>query len=510
MNVGSQDDEAELLERPPGELAGSTMSSSTILDETAMKLEVRGTPSARLVEILRASEERFRALLDFAPDAAVIVDDGGRITLINEQTERLFGYARAELIGRSVEVLLPDQLQAIHVVHRNGYLADPKTRSMGAGLELAGRRKDGTEFPIDISLSAITTDGSLLAMAYIRDITERKGAERSLIRQAAWVELAHDPIFSWVFGGEITHWNAEAEQTYGFAREEALGQRAHDLLCTEFSEPLEVIQAHLLRDGQWESELVQRRRDGSAIIVHTRWQLNLGPDGMPIGVMEVNRDITSRKRAESEAARQTLILEQTIAQLASSNEELEQFAYIASHDLSEPLRSISSPIALVAHRYRGQLDPDTDRFIDFAVEGCQRMQTIIDDLLAFSRAGRGAALEWVDCNLLVNTVMSDLTARIAETGARLHVGNLPTVAAQRAHLPKPHRQRPQVRSPRGGPGRLRLRGRGGRRVAFQRDGQRDWDQARIPGANLRDVQAPSHPGRVRRHGDRPRPVQEDR
>src|SRR5438309_7166172 len=148
----------------------------------------RGTPPAGLVEVLTASEERFRALLDSAPDAAVIVDGFGCITLINEQTERLFGYPREELIGRSVEVLLPDQLQAIHVAHRNGYLADPKTRSMGAGLELAGRRKDGTEFPIDISLSAITTDGSLLAMAYIRDITGRKGVERSLIRQAAWLE----------------------------------------------------------------------------------------------------------------------------------------------------------------------------------------------------------------------------------------------------------------------------------------------------------------------------------
>src|SRR5438445_3605350 len=310
--------------RALGEAAGSTMCSSAVPDETAMGLEVRGTPSASLVEVLRASEERFRALLDSAPDAAVIVDGFGCITLINEQTERLFGFPREELIGRSVEVLLPDQLQAIHVAHRNGYLADPKTRSMGAGLELAGRRKDGTEFPIDISLSATTTDGSLLAMAYIRDITERKGAERSLIRQAAWVELAHDPIFSWVFGGEITHWNAEADQTYGFAREEAMGQLPHDLLCTEFPEPLAVIQAKLLRDGQWESELVQRRRDGSAIIVHTPWAVNLGPDGTPIGVMEVNRDITSRKLAESEAARQTLVLEQTVAQLANSNQELEQ------------------------------------------------------------------------------------------------------------------------------------------------------------------------------------------
>src|SRR2546427_13129817 len=93
----------------PGETAGSTMCSSTVPDETAMGLEVRGSPAARLVESLRASEERFRALQDSAPDAAVIVNDCGQSTLINEQTERRFGYSRQELIGGSVEVLLPDQ-----------------------------------------------------------------------------------------------------------------------------------------------------------------------------------------------------------------------------------------------------------------------------------------------------------------------------------------------------------------------------------------------------------------
>jgi PAS domain S-box-containing protein len=166
-------DEAELLERRPPRDLGSTTRSSTVPDDPSMEPDGQeGTP-AGLVEVPSASEERFRALLDSAPDAAVIVDDSGRITPINEQTERLFGYPREELIGRPVEVLLPNQLRAIHTGHRNGYLADPKTRSMGAGLELAGRRKDGTEFPIDISLSALTTDGTLLALC--KRIVEHHG-----------------------------------------------------------------------------------------------------------------------------------------------------------------------------------------------------------------------------------------------------------------------------------------------------------------------------------------------
>src|SRR5438445_12381035 len=121
-----------------------------------------------------ASEERFRALLDSAPDAAVIVDDGGQIALINEQTERLFGYPREELIGRSVEVLLPDQLRAIHIAHRNGYLADPKTRAIGAGLELAGRQMGRADVSTPVTPRARTPAGACKHNAYLRDFSRRQ------------------------------------------------------------------------------------------------------------------------------------------------------------------------------------------------------------------------------------------------------------------------------------------------------------------------------------------------
>jgi light-regulated signal transduction histidine kinase (bacteriophytochrome) len=147
--------------------------------------------------------------------------------------------------------------------------------------------------------------------------------------------------------------------------------------------------------------------------------------------MQANRDITSRKRAEAELLRRASALESANIQLERSNEELEQFAYIASHDLSEPLRAISGPISLLARRYRDQLDPEADQFIEFAVDGCRRMQAMIDDLLAFSRAGRiDGEVEQVDCNLLVNRVIAGLGPRIAETGAIVRVNPLPTVASQ--------------------------------------------------------------------------------
>ena len=142
---------------------------------------------------LAGAEERTRVFLESAPDAAVIVGSDGEMLLVNGQTEALFGYDREELVGRPIEMLLPERLRHAHVGHRRGYLSDPRTRPMGAGLELAGRRKDGSEFPVDISLSAIETDEGRVAMAFIRDVTQRKVAEEKLAYQAMHDSLTDLP-----------------------------------------------------------------------------------------------------------------------------------------------------------------------------------------------------------------------------------------------------------------------------------------------------------------------------
>ena len=132
----------------------------------------------------RHGEERLtRALLESATEGIILVDAAGRITLVNRAAERMFGYPRAELLGETLEILLPERTREAHVGRRAGYFAGPRVRPMGIGLDLAGRRKDGSEFPVEISLSYVDTTEGMLAMAFVTDITERKRAEAELAQQ---------------------------------------------------------------------------------------------------------------------------------------------------------------------------------------------------------------------------------------------------------------------------------------------------------------------------------------
>jgi PAS domain S-box-containing protein len=136
---------------------------------------------------MRLSDHPYARLLDAAPDAMVAVDQGGRITLVNAQAERLFGYGRAELLGQLVEILVPDDVKAPHTGHRSHYAADPQPRPMGAGMELAGRRRDGSTFPAAISLSALDSDGEIVVLAAVRDVTDLLAfqAERERLKTQA-------------------------------------------------------------------------------------------------------------------------------------------------------------------------------------------------------------------------------------------------------------------------------------------------------------------------------------
>jgi PAS domain S-box-containing protein len=253
------------------------------------------------------SEAKYRGLLEAAPDAMVIADEQGLIVLVNAQTESLFGYHRHELVGQSVEMLVPQSFRAAHSQQRQGYTANPHKRIMDRGVELRGLRRDGSEFPAEIGLSPLETADGILVTAAIRDISLRKKSEEQLMR--------------------------------------------------------------------------------------------------------------------------------TMDELQRSNDDLQQFAYVASHDLQEPLRMVASYTQLIASRYQGKLDADADEFIAFAVDGCNRMQVLIQDLLAYSRAGTdGKTLREVSSEETLLAALANLDLTLEKSGAIVTHDLLPTIMTDETQL----------------------------------------------------------------------------
>jgi PAS domain S-box-containing protein len=242
----------------------------------------------------------FRLAVEASPSGVVMVDRRGTIVLVNRETERLFGYTRDELVGRSIDVLVPSRFQASHPGARQEFFSHPQARPMGAGRDLFGVHKDGTEIPVEIGLNPIEAEEGFFVLASVIDIGPRKQAE---------------------------------------------------------------------------------------------------------------------------------------AELRRSNEELERFAYVASHDLQEPLRTVSSYVQLLSRRYRDRLDADGADFMDFAVDGVRRMQQLISDLLLFSRVGtRGAALAPTEMQTALDHTLASLRAAIADSNATVTADPLPAVLADAGQL----------------------------------------------------------------------------
>jgi PAS domain S-box-containing protein len=383
----------------------------------------------------KESEAKYRGLMEAAPDAMVVVNQGGEIVLLNVQAEKQFGYRRDELLGQKVTNIIPEGFAERLIADDLRSEKDALAQQIGTGIELVALRKDKSEFPIEIMLSPLESADGTLVTAAIRNISVRKEAEKFLAQMEGkyrgLLEAAPDAMVVVNQAGEIVLLNIQAEKQFGYRRNELLGQKVKNIIPEGFAERLVADGLRSKADAMAQQigtgiELHGRRKDGSEFPI----ELMLSPLASDNGILVTSaiRDITKRKKAE-------VHLMQKMDELNRSNEELGQFAYIASHDLQEPLRMVASYTQLLARRYKGKLDSDADEFIAFAVDGASRMQRLIQDLLLYSRVQtKGMELRETSSEEAFERALQNLRGSIQESGAVVTHEALPNVQADEMQL----------------------------------------------------------------------------
>jgi PAS domain S-box-containing protein len=383
----------------------------------------------------KREERRFRNLLEAAPDGIVIVNRSGQIHLVNAQTEKLFGYSREELVGQSVEILVPPQLQTQHAIHRSAYSHAPRPREMGVELDLYGRRKDGSEFPVEVSLSPLETAEGILITSSIRDVTQRKELAERLRQHEIRFRLLIDAVNDYAIigldpSGLITTWNSGAQRLKGYATDEIIGRHVSCLYPLEYVEQgkLEAELKEATAHGHVEAQGWRVRKDGSRFWAEVVTTALHDPGGELIGFVKIDKDITARRTAEEQITKLNQTLSQQIAELAAANQELESFSYSVSHDLRAPLRHIDGFARILIEEHAAGMSSEAQGYLQRIVQGATRMGELVDDLLNLARIGRQQLTrERSDMTRLVKDAISALPPEPHERHIEWRIETLPTM-----------------------------------------------------------------------------------
>lgn len=391
-------------------------------------------------EELVRSRDQIRQIIDGARDAFVSIDSEGSIIGWNRQAEVTFGWSFSEAIGKPLaEAIIPERFREEHLAGIDRF-ATGEASSLKRRMELTAQHRDGREFPVEMAISAVRTRTGYIANAFLKDISERRAAEERLKTTLSDISDLYNNApcgyHSLDPDGVLIRINDTELEWLGYTREEVIGKkRFSDLITDEGRELFRERFPQFTQEKQVpDTEFEMVRKDGTTLPVLVSASAVTDEDGNFVMSRSMVFNLTERRRAEK-LAQLKAELELRAAELERSNAELAQFAHAASHDLSEPLRTVSSYVQMIASRYRGRLDSDADEFIGFAVEGVAQMQALIDGLLAYSTAGStNFACEPVDCGEVVWRVLCALERSISESKAQITVDPLPTVSCDAAHL----------------------------------------------------------------------------
>jgi PAS domain S-box-containing protein len=329
------------------------------------------------------------SILEAIPDAVAAVNQQGVIIQVNSQTEALFGYTRDELIGQGVEMLVPERQRAQHHQHRDSFHSRPKIRRMGSGLDLYGRRRDGSEFPVEISLSPVATGNGAIVLSVIRDISDRIRIEEELRRAneeldrrktrelrdsqnrlALIVDSSQDAIIGKSLDGIITQWNQGAEQIYGYTAAEMIGRNVSVLCPPDRPDEIPGILEKIRQGEQVEYfESVRMTKDGRRLNMSISVSPIHDAEGRVVGASAIGRDITAQKKIEDQL-RQSQKME-AVGRLAGG----------VAHDFNNLLGIVTACTELLRRR----VDIESLEYIDNIREAANRGASLTRQLLAFGR-----------------------------------------------------------------------------------------------------------------------------
>ncbi len=363
----------------------------------------------------KRAEERLRLIVETAPNGMIMVGQEGKITLVNSQTEKLFGYSREEVLGQKIEMLFAERFRTQGPAYLSDFFRKPKTQPLGAGPNLYGRKKDGSEFPMEIGLSPIEIPEGLFSLASIIDVTQRKKAEEQTAKLAAIVEASVDAIIGETLEGIVTSWNSGAQRLYGYHAQEIIGKSISVLVLPEHAEEFSDLFKKVKQGKQVEQyETVRIRKDRSLVdVAITMSPVTSFSTGEVIGASVIARDITEHKKAEEKLRK--------LDQLKTD------FISTISHELRTPLSIIKEGINLVFDRVTGDINEKQEVMLGTLRRNIDRLARIIDELLDISKIEAGKTelkREMVDIVGLIRQVVSSFEVSLKKKNLEFKI-NVP-------------------------------------------------------------------------------------